>query len=111
MSDHHEILELLGESKEPRPQVFVRLTTTSWHDNNGIYVKQSLRFLRRKCVGFNVMEEDCSAIGADQVVARIENLHECDDGVYQIVTCNERGSDWEMPHIIDEYDYMLVPVK
>ena len=104
--------ELLApEPKEPRPIVVVRLATSYWHDCNGIHWKQSLRFLRRKCQGFNVIHEDCQNIGASEVIPRIVNLHECEDGVYQIVTCNERGSDWEVPHIIDEYDYRLVPVK
>ena len=111
MSDHHELLCLPVESTEPHPVVVVRLTTSYWHDRNGVHWKQSLRWLKRKSVGFNVMHEDCTMIGANEVIPRIVNLHECDDGIYQIVTCNERGSDWEVPHIIDEYDYQLVPLK
>jgi hypothetical protein len=100
-----------SERAEPRPVVVVRLTTSYWHDRNGMHWKQSLRFLKRKCVGYNVIYEDCQNIGANEVIPRIENLSECDDGLYYIVTCNERGSDWEASHIIDEYDYRLVPLK
>ena len=96
--------------KEPRPKCIVRLTTAAWGGKDGIHIKKSLRFLKRQCEGFNVLAEDISMIGAEKVVPRIINLYDCKDGVYQIVTCNE-SSDWETPHIIDDYDYELIPLK
>lgn len=95
-------------TKEPHSITVVRLTTTYWYDNNGMYSKQTLRFLKRKISGYNWITEDLAAIGADEVMPKIINLSKCEDGVYQVVTCNERH-DWETPHIIDEYDYKLVP--
>jgi len=111
MSELDQLLLDSRKSSEPTPLVFVRLTTSYWYDHSGINIKQTLRFLKRKCEGHNFIEEDCSMIGAAEVVPRIINLGECKDGVYQVITCNERGSDWEMSHIIDEYDYMLIEVK
>jgi len=94
--------------KEPHPMCVVRLTTSTWKDSNGVYIKKSLRFLRRKCIGFNILDEDCSMTGANEVVEHITNLSACDDGIYQVVTCNEWAS-YETPHIIEDYDYKLIP--
>lgn len=100
-------LPLESENKQT-PRCVVRLTTSMWHDVNGVHIKKTLRYLRRKCVGYNILEEDCSAVGADEVIKRIVNLEECKDGIYQVVTCNEWGA-WETPHIIEDYDYKLIP--
>ena len=96
--------------KEPRPVCVVRLTTTVWHTDDGVHIKKSLRFLKRKCVGYNILYEDCRMVGADEVVKRITNLDECEDGIYCVVTCNE-SHDWETPHIVEDYDYELIPLK
>jgi hypothetical protein len=103
-------LDLSVECAPPQEKhiVVVRLTTTYWHDHNGIYSKQTLRYLRRQCKGYNVMHEDCENVGADGVFTRIVNLNECKDGVYQVVTCNEFHT-WETPNIIEDYDYKLIP--
>jgi hypothetical protein len=85
----------------------VRVKTTTWADRRGLHTKKSLTFLRRQCEGFNLLEEDAEAIGAEDVVPRIMNLDECEDGIYDVVTCNE-SRDYETGHI-DDYDYMLVP--
>ena len=97
-------------TKEEKPVCVVRLITTYWHNSTGVFQKKTLRFLRRKCKGFNVLEEDCSIINASEVVTRIRNLDECKDGIYQVITCNEYSS-WETPHIIEDYDYKLIPYE
>lgn len=84
----------------------VRVTTTAWADKRGLHEKKSLMFLRRQCKGLNVLEEDASAIGAENVLPRILNLDECEDGVYDVVVCNER-CDYETGYVGD-YDYRLV---
>lgn len=84
----------------------VRLTTSYWSNNRGIHCKKDLQYLRRASYGFNVIEEDTSCGGAEEVVTRITNLHECDDGVYEVVICNEHR-DWETGSI-EEYDYKLL---
>ena len=97
------------EKKEPKCQCIVRLTTTYWHDQDGVYKKQSLKYLKRKCIGFNILYEDASNINVGEVINRIENLDECKDGIYQVITCNEYGH-WETPNIIEDYDYKLIPL-
>lgn len=106
-----DLNEALRESSEPTPVVVVRITTSYWYDGNGLYSKKTIRFQRRKCSGgFNLLHEDCQMIGADEVIPRITNLNECEDGLYIVKTCNE-SSDWETPHIIDDYDYILIPYE
>jgi len=84
----------------------VRVKTTTWADKRGLHTKKSLTFLRRQCEGFNVLAEDASAIGAEEVLPRILNFNEVEDGVYNVVTCNE-SRDYETGYV-DDYDYRLV---
>ena len=96
---------LAVESKQLNRCV-VRLRTTMWANKSGLHTKKSLTFLRRKSEGFNVLEEDASAAGIEEVLPRILNLDECEDGIYEVVICNE-SHDWETGYI-DDYDYRLV---
>lgn len=100
----------VGDKKEKPNTCVVRLTTSYWYSPDGLNKKQTLRFLRRKCSGYNFLYEDACNIGPDQVVTRIVNLDECKDGIYKIITCNEHSS-WETPHIIEDYDYKLIPLE
>lgn len=87
----------------------VRLRTETWADKTGLHTKKSLTFLRRKCEGFNMLEEDCDAVGAGEVLPRILNLDQCADGIYDVVACNQ-SRDWETG-CVDDYDYQLLPVR
>ncbi len=102
--------ELLTNPKEPKPICVVRLTTSVWSDGNGVHIKKTLRYLRKQCRGYNILDEDCSNAGVNEAVKRITNLDECEDGVYKVVTCNEFAA-WETPHIIEDYDYKLIPYE
>jgi len=84
----------------------VRVKTTVWADKRGLYTKKSLTFLRRQCEGFNILSEDANAIGAEEVLLRILNLSEVEDGIYEVVVCNE-SHDYETGYV-DDYDYRLV---
>jgi len=84
----------------------VRVKTTVWADKRGLHTKKSLTFLRRQCEGFNVLAEDVSAIGAEEVLPRLVNLGEVEDGIYEVVVCNE-SHDYETG-CVDDYDYRLV---
>ena len=84
----------------------VRVKTTLWADKRGLHTKKSLTFLRRQCEGFNVIAEDVIAIGAGEVLPRILNLGEVEDGIYEVVVCNE-SRDYETGYV-DDYDYRLV---
>ena len=72
-------------------------------------MKKSLKFLRRQCEGFNILEEDSGAIGAEEVLSRILNLWDVEDGIYEVMTCNE-SHNYETGYV-DDYDYRLVAAK
>jgi len=91
----------------PKNVCVVKITTTIWADRRGLHTKKSITFLRRKCTGFNVLEEDAGAIGAADAVNSILNLDECGDGIYEVIVCNETH-DWESGHV-DGYDLKLIP--
>lgn len=114
MSEFDDLLLDTGSSvdkkEEPPTKLVVRLTTSYWYNGDSLNVKKTLRFLRRQCAGYNFIHEDCSMVGVEEVIPRITNLDECKDGVYLVVTCNEWAS-WETPHIIEDYDYKLVPLN
>ena len=85
----------------------VRVRTSAWSDKTGLHLKKSVLFLRRKTTGINLLEEDVYAAGAIDIVPKIINLSTCADGLYEVVTCNERR-DWESGYV-EEYDYRLEP--
>ena len=85
----------------------VRVRTSVWGDRRGVYVNKSITFLRRQSVGTGLLDEEISAVGAEQAVARILNLDTCADGVYQVTLCNQKR-DWETGYI-DDYDFRLEP--
>lgn len=86
----------------------VRLRTTAWTDARGVHRKQSITFLRNKCNGFNVLDEDSKNSDAESIFDRIPDLSAYDDGVYEVITCNETR-DWETGYV-DDYDYKLIPL-
>jgi hypothetical protein len=86
----------------------VRVKTTFWSDKRGIHTKKSLLYLRRQCTGFNLLEEDSGAMSAEEVLVRIVNLDEIEEGIYRVIACNEHR-DLETG-CIDDYDYQLIPV-
>jgi hypothetical protein len=88
-------------------QCVVRLTTTAWQDRRGVHLKKSLVFMRRKCIGFNILEEDAKMIGVAEVIGHIDNLDSCVDGVYEIGVCHKHH-DRESGELAD-YDYRLWP--
>ena len=91
----------------PKNVCVVKLATTIWADKRGLHIKKSLTYLRRKCAGYNSIEEEVSAIGAEDTARIIINLDECADGVYEVAVCNETH-DWESGHV-DGYDLKLIP--
>ena len=103
---NHETLPAQGPVDVNVSRCTVRVKTTVWADKRGLHTKKSLTFLRRQCEGFNVLAEDVSAIGAGEVLPRILNLGEVEDGIYEVVVCNE-SHDYETGYV-DDYDYRLV---
>ena len=97
------------DNKQEKNEQVVRLATSAWKDKQGIHLKRSLLFQRRKSSGFQILEDDVDMVGASETLARIENLSKCEDGLYKVITCNER-KDWETG-MVDDYDFRLVPYK
>lgn len=93
-------------SDEPIHLIF-RLSRSAWPSKGGIQIKTSLTLLKKKSAGFNLFEEDISQTTAMDVADRITNLSQCEDGVYQLVMCNQRR-DYETGNI-EEWDYKLLP--
>ncbi len=93
-------IEIALSQNNETHKVVVRLKTSAWADGKGIHIKRSLTYLRRKCVGFNGLEEDAIIDGAEQAIESIINLSDCKDGIYEVV-----ASGYE-----DEWEYKLVPV-
>ena len=99
---------LSKENKEVNKAV-IRLTTSMWSDKKGLYFKKDVKFLRRKCEGYNILEEDSLSIGAEEIIPRIINLLDCVDGVYEVIVCNEYR-DWESG-VVEDYAYKLIPYE
>lgn len=91
---------------QPERREVVKLVTHSWVDKRGLHIRRDLLPLKRKSIGHSCLEEDCSMIGPDEVHPRITNLHQCKDGIYQVVLCNEHR-DYESGDI-EDYDYKLI---
>ncbi len=108
------ILTVLGEqppSEQEPALTVVRKKTTYWKDSSGgMHCKVSLTPMRRKCSGFQILEEDSGNMGFDEEFwCRIENVGAVPDGLYSVGTCNEKR-DYESGYI-DEYDYELLPYQ
>lgn len=97
----------LADDAKPQNVCVIKLTTTTWADKRGLHIKRSLTYLRRKCAGYNAIEEEIGAIGAKDAARTIINLDECGDGIYEAVVCNET-LDWESGYV-DGYDIKLIP--
>jgi len=83
----------------------VRLKTSWWKSARGLHERRDVTFLRRQCVGYNVLEEDASAIGVEDVIGRIVDWAVLPDGLYEVTLVNQTHS-WENGGV-DEYEYQL----
>jgi hypothetical protein len=90
--------------KEPQRTV-VRLRTTLWADRKGFHLKKDLTFLKRQCLGYNILADDLENSGARDVYPRILNLSTAEDGVYEVVKCYE-SRVWESCYV-EDWDYRL----
>ncbi len=109
MGTENSVTNLLQQevSEKQRDICVIRITTSCWHDSRGLYSKKSIKFLKRKSTGYNILTEDCMNIGADEVMSRIINLSDVLDGVYRVDICNV-SKDWETGNI-EDYDFKLTP--
>jgi hypothetical protein len=104
------IVELTdAEAKEQEFRTVVRLKRSYWSDKRGVHMRTDITFMARLCLDFNILAEDCMNVGAGDVLPRIMNLGEIEDGLYEVTSCNERR-DNETGHIY-YYDYKLIPFQ
>lgn len=87
-------------------RTIVKLKTDFWHDKNGAYCKKSLKVLKRKSRGHNILLEECSMTGS-VAIGSILNFNEAKDGIYELIQCNI-SKDWETGHV-DDWDLKLIP--
>lgn len=105
------LVNFLDTETEPeRIKGSVYRVGTVAYERGGTYVfGRSLRRMVRLSGPFDLIEEDVSVLGADEVLRRIVNLDSVNDGLYRLSTTNEQ-TDWETG-TLDSYDYLLVPYK
>jgi phage FluMu gp28-like protein len=68
-------------------------------------MKRSLRLLKRPSTAKWTFIDDCRETDATVVVQRITNLHECNDGLFEVIMTNEQR-DWETG-CVEDWDYEL----
>jgi hypothetical protein len=101
---------LVDDSEAEGSWLVVRVKTEWWHDNNGLYQRKCIKFMKRVSKGaYNILKEDSDNIGAEEVFCAITNIDECDDGLYTVNTTNVQH-EWETG-CVDSYDYVLIPYK
>jgi hypothetical protein len=105
--DESNLSALLGAESKKEHQTVVRVVTTSWMDSKGLHTKRSLNVLKRKSFGFNILEGECSSVGAENAVGNIINLQDVLDGIYEVVVCNA-SRDFETG-FVDDWELKLVP--
>lgn len=103
------IINALINDKPTPNKIVVRVKTSYWRDNKGLHIRKDINYLKRKCEGFNFIEEDCSMVGFEEVAPKILNLNEVGDGVYRIIVTNET-KNWETGYV-DDWDYKLIEHK
>lgn len=109
--NHVDLLNGIIDFNKPQieSQCIVRLSTNDWHDSYGCYEKKSLRILKSKSFGgiYECVLNDLESTG--NILPRIINLNDCQDGLYYIRCVNEKR-DWETNYI-EDWDYKLIPYE
>jgi len=100
---------LMDQSQVERCHLIVRVRSSYWHDNKGIYSKKEIKRLSRKSIGPDFLVEEASNVGASETFPLIINLHECEDGIYEVITVNITR-DYETGYA-DGWDFKLIPYK
>jgi len=102
---------LLGniEEYEKVCQTVVRVSINSWFSGGSLHYKKSLSVLKRKSFGYEILEDECSNIGATEVVLKIINFNQVEVGLYELVAFNisrDRESG-----CVDDWDLKLIPYE
>lgn len=100
---------IMGQDKEQGVMCVVRLTSSAWEKNGGLYMQKAIKTLKRKSIGYgcDFIHEECSNCGAEELYPRILNLNTSEDGIYFLVIVNE-SRDFETGYV-DDFDLELRP--
>lgn len=93
-----------SESKKPEHMTIVRVSTEHYVRGDAVYLCKTVRTMKRISHGFDLMEY---IRDEPEDVLSIQNLHEVDDGLYELTMTNVERC-WETGHI-DAWDYRLIP--
>lgn len=97
-----------SQESEDRSVCIVRVSSSTWYDARGVvHIDKRITPLKRKSEGYQIFSEDVQMIGASEVIEKIVNLSEIEDGIFLVLTCNH-SHDWESG-TLDDYDYYLSP--
>lgn len=97
------------QTPSPESVCIVRLTTTYYSDKRGLHVKKSIRYLKRKSVGFNVLKQEIEAAGEEEAALNITNLWSAKDGIYE-VKFKLLGIDMDTGYA-DDWNLTLKPIS
>ena len=106
--------DLIAKEDDHRnPKLVVRVSTSYWHDHNGLYKKKTIKYLKRKSINMDdaLVHEDCNNVGADVAIDNILNLDDVKDGIYEMRICNVdyEYSEGFSTGYIDSWNYELIP--
>jgi len=103
-------LEVKSSDKVNVPTLIVKLSTSYFKSKNGIHSQKTIRTLKRLSSGcYTPIEQECYEVGVQEKIEKIENFHDCDDGIYEVIYVNyycdhESGC-------IEDWEYRLIPYK
>lgn len=97
------VIGLLQPADEAVERTVVRLKTSWWRSPRGMHQRRDITFLTRKCEGFSPLREDLDNVNPNEIL--IENLNDCQDGVYQVLLIPDRYD--YMSGELDEWHYRL----
>lgn len=92
------------------PVCVVRVRTSTFQTDRGLSIRKDLTTMRKLSTpGYDILETEIDATGADETARNITNLDSVEDGLY-ILAIHNVHHDWETGHV-DDYSLKLVPYK
>ena len=107
--DDLDDLEWTAQHDAKHPICTVRVSTSYWSDQRGVYQRRDIRYLSQLSRHFNLLKEEVNNVGAIDAIQSIVNFDKCEDGIYEVLTCNE-SYDHEGGYV-DGYDLKLTHVS
>lgn len=93
---------------ENEHRLVVKIETSFFERGNSVCEQKSMRVLRRKSVGFDLLAEEVGGVGPEDTLKSIIGWHDAKPGEYELRAVNI-SRDWESGYV-DGYDLKLFPV-